>query len=262
MKKYILVILFGLGITASAQQQMNRPYVDDKLIHFGFSIGLGSPTFSITPVDTLLGGTPEKGSRPNKSDVFETFENKQLYVRSDRPGVAFSVGLITDLRLSRHLNLRFTPDIQFGWRNLRYKYYKDDNPQNEKEENIATFNYAKKRINGVPSIPISFPLSLKWSAEREGNYRPYVIAGGGISHDFSPSMLKMKDIDCFLHIGFGCDLYFSWFKLCPEIKYQIGVIDALDHNGHPEGTLEPQFFYSDAIGHLRTHNISIVFNFE
>lgn len=245
--------MLGLCVTANAQYRMNRPYVDDKLIHFGFSIGLGLPTFSITPVDDLLSGTP---------DVGEPFENKQLYVRSNTPGVAFSVGLITDLRLSRHLNLRFTPDIQFGWRHLTYKYYKDGDPNNDTPDNIGQFNYASKRIKGVPSIPLSFPLSLKWSAEREGNYRPYVIVGGGISHDFSPSMLKMKDIDCFLHIGFGCDLYFSWFKLCPEIKYQIGVIDALNHTGYPEGILDLQHFYSDAIGHLRTHNISIVFNFE
>ena len=201
---------------------MNQPYVDDKLIHFGFSLGAGLTSYSVKE-----SGVPVSGEWPS-SQVGE-FHDQLVYPREMRPGFSFSVGFITDLRLARHLNLRFTPELHFEERYLNYKIesYPNQDPKTLPQVNIL-------------SIPISFPLLLKWSADRESNYRPYVVAGGGVYYDFGrkkENLVLQKPFDYFVQVGFGCDFYFRWFKLCPEIKYQLGfnnMITPLDeHNELP-----------------------------
>ena len=66
-----------------------------------------------------------------------------------------------------------------------------------------------------------------------------------------------KRLDYFMEIGAGCDFYFSWFKLCPQIKYQLGFANLAPEH-YPQG--EP--LNSAAISRMRSHAICIVFNFE
>ena len=114
------------------------------------------------------------------------------------------------------------------------------------------------------TIPVSIPLYLKWSAERYINYRPYVLVGGGV--EFECFRDKEKEIlhepfDAFVSAGFGCDFYFRWFKFCPEIKYQIGFLDAhVQDEGW--GISEKDYFYSNSIKRMTHQKVSVVFNFE
>lgn len=223
---------------------MNRPYIDDKLIHFGFSLGMNFMSFSasesLAPQDGLVWsgehGTPF---------AYETFHARVSYML---PG--FSVGFITDLRLAQYLNLRFTPQLHFGQRVLSYR------AESGKFPNLTT---------DVLSLPLTIPLELKWSAAREGNYRPYVIAGGGISYNFGLDKTKpilLKPIDYFIQFGAGCDFYFNWFKLCPEIKYQVGFNNILTPVNERTELMQEEAFYTNALNRLRSHMITIVFNFE
>ena len=117
----------------------------------------------------------------------------------------------------------------------------------------------------ILSIPVYLPLYLKWSAAREGNYRPYVIAGGGASFNVSRDREKpvvLNLVDYFCEVGFGVDLYFRWFKFCPEISYRIGFANQL----YPaEGRMElaPQdVFYTTSILRMTNHCVCLTFNFE
>ena len=222
---------------------MNRPYIDDKLIHFGFSLGMNFMSYST--VESL---TPVSGIAPGGIK----FSNEVPHPRVSSLFPGFSVGFITDLRLARHLNLRFTPELHFGERTISYK---------SESGNLGVMT------TDVLCMPLAVPLMLKWSADRESNYRPYVIGGGGISYDFGRDKEKyilQKPLDYFVQVGFGCDFYFRWFKLCPEIKYQLGfnnVLTPLDER--TEGiTAETYGFYTESITRLRSHMVSIVFNFE
>ena len=228
---------------------MNQPYVDDKLIHFGFSLGTGLTSYTVTE-----SGVPVSGKWNN--DQVGEFQDQLVYPREMHPGFNFSVGFITDLRLARCLNLRFIPELHFEERSITYKIesYPDQDPKTLPQVNIL-------------SIPIYFPILLKWSADRESNYRPYVVAGGGVSYDFGrkkENIVLQQPFDYFVQVGFGCDFYFRWFKLCPEIKYQLGfnnMITPLDK--HPElPNKEADGFYTSSIDRLRSHMVSIVFNFE
>jgi hypothetical protein len=152
--------------------------------------------------------------------------------------------------------------LHFGQRTIRYT--SDDIAENEIHGNSCPNNKPN-----LLSIPISVPLYLKWSAEREVNYRPYVMAGGGVSYDVVRDKEKVilhKPFDAFISAGFGCDFYFRWFKLCPEIKYQIGFLDAHVPTSQTQdnawGLSAGDYFYSNAIKRMTHQKLSIVFNFE
>jgi len=243
--KYIIVFALCslLVVPATAQQGQNRPYVDDKLFHFGFQLGMNFSTFGITDTE-----------EPIVNPITGAEEIYHARVSSVLPG--FHVGFVTDLRLCKYLNLRFCPGMQFTSRTITYRTESGNAVQG------SLGNGAKM---SVLAMPVYLPLYLKWSAEREGNYRPYVLAGGGASFNVSrdrekPVLLNMMDYFC--EIGFGVDLYFRWFKFCPELTYRIGFANQLAPvAGRME--LAPQdFFYTNSISRMTSHCICLTFNFE
>lgn len=229
------VILCLLAVSTILRAQMNNPYVDDKIVHFGFSLGVNFMAYGVTDTEQEING-----------EIYHARTSSVL------PG--FAVGFITDVRLSRHLNLRFLPTLNFGQITVSYK--------TESGHDVPGSSGSKAE---VLSLPLALPLVLKWSAEREKNYRPYVVAGGGVGFDFAGQKerpLYQKMTDYFITFGFGCDLYLEWFKLCPEIRYQLGFNNVLtpieDRPELPKG----DYFYTQALKRLRNQMITISFNFE
>lgn len=236
IKKLFVILLIALS-SLSAKAQMNNPYVDDKIVHFGFSLGMNFMSYGVQESEEVING-----------------EVYHARVSSMMPG--FSVGFITDLRMTRHLSLRFTPALHFGQRTLSYK-----------TESGAEVRGSEGNGNRaeVLSLPLDVPLYIKWSAEREKNYRPYVIVGGGVSFDFGGQkerVIYQKNFDYFAAVGFGCDFYFRWFKLCPEIKYHLGFNNVLTPVEARPQMSEMDAFYTNALSSLRNQMISITFNFE
>jgi len=232
-----------LFVPAQAQESQNRPYVDDKLFHFGFQLGVNFSSFGVTDSELEI-EDPITG-------IKEIYHSR---VSSVLPG--FHVGFITDLRLCKYLNLRFCPGMQFTSRTLSYK---------TESGNPVKGSMGKGASVDVLAMPVYLPLYLKFSAMREGNYRPYVIAGGGASFNVSRDREKpvlMNLMDYFAEVGFGVDLYFQWFKFCPEITYRIGFANQL-YPADQRMELAPQdAFYSNSISRLTNHSICLTFNFE
>lgn len=230
MRKHcIILLLFGLFTPVVTAQ--NRPYIDDKTVHFGFSLGLNFMHYSVT--ESLV---------PQDEEIYHARVSNML------PG--FSVGFITDVRLSRHLNFRCTPTLHFGMRTITYK------TESGSVNNLKT---------DVLSLPISVPIYLKWSAEREMNYRPYLLAGGGVSFDFGTDKKRpilQKPFDYFVEVGFGCDFYFPWFKLCPQLTYSIGFNNVLTPADKRTELPVQDAFYANALNKLLNRQITLTFNFE
>ena len=232
-----------LFVPLQAQESQNRPYVDDKLFHFGFQLGVNFSSFGVTDSELEL-EDPVTG-------IKEIYHSR---VSSVLPG--FHVGFITDLRLCKYLNLRFCPGMQFTSRTLTYKT-ESGNPVKGSMNKGASVD--------ILAMPVYLPLYLKFSAMREGNFRPYVIAGGGASFNVSrdrekPVLLNLMDY--FAEVGFGVDFYFRWFKFCPEITYRIGFANQL-YPADQRMELAPQdAFYTNSISRLTNHSICLTFNFE
>jgi len=214
---------------------MNNPYYDDKRIHFGFALGIN-----------LMGYAVTESLEPQNGEMYHARVSNLM------PG--FSVGFVTDVRLTKYLDLRLTPTLQFASRTITFK-----------NESGNPFPYGRSPEQSMLSLPIEIPLTLKWTAMREGNYRPYLTGGMGVSYDFTNDKerpLLHRPFDYFLTVGMGCDLYLSWFKLCPEIRYQIGFNNMLTPVSERPELSEPDYFYTNALSHLRNQAIIIVFNFE
>lgn len=228
MKNILKYLICGvMWLTIGQAQAQNNPYIDDKLLHFGFFLGFDMLSYNIEDSNT-----------------------EEYHPRVKAIGPGFQVGGIIDMRLHQYVNLRFTPALHFGERTITYQ-------SEEKESKVSLL-----------SIPISVPLYLKWSAPRINNYRPYVLVGGGVEvecfRDIEKPVLH-KPLDAFVSAGFGCDFYFRWFKLCPEIKYQIGFLDAhvsLDEGKEGWDPGANKAFYTNAIERMTHQKLSIVFNFE
>jgi len=229
--KYIVVLLLLLHVTLLRSQD-NLPYVDDKPFHFGFLLGTNLMDFSV-------------------GSSLQTIDGKVYYadVSTLQPG--FSVGVISNLRLNNSLNLRFNPTLHFLERSISYRLADE-----ETKTNIS-----------IISIPASIPLYLKYSAQRRGNYRPYIIGGGGFYVDLARNKEKpvlLKPFDTFVEIGAGCDFYFSFFKLAPEIKFGLGMNNMLTPMSQRNaGTISEQDKkYTNALSSLKTKMLTITFNFE
>lgn len=248
LKFKVLAVLCVATLLVKAQEARNAPYVDDRLFHVGFSLGLDFGGYSVRETGEPI-------------DVNGT--NTIVHARTSSVGPGFAVGFISDVRLCKYLNLRLCPTLHFGERTLSYKsadtaaVFFDPRSQ-EGLHYQGYFDY-----NNDVVIPLDIPLYLKFSAAREGNYRPYIITGGGVSmnvNSFSRERLvATKFVDYFFEIGFGVDTYFRWFKLCPEIRYHIGFNNQL---GNPADINYTDTYYMGCISRLTNHVISLTFNFE
>ncbi len=233
----LLLLVIAVPLFAQGKQTtgMNNPYYDDKRVHLGFALGVNLMSYVVT--ESLI---------PQEGEIFHARVSNML------PG--FSVGFITDVRLAKYLNLRVTPTLQFSSRTITYK-----------NESGNPFPYGRAPEQSLLSLPIEIPVTLKWTAMRTGNYRPYLTGGMGISYDFTNDKerpLLHRPFDYFLTVGLGCDFYLSWFKLCPEIRYQVGFNNMLTPISERPELSEPDYFYTNALSHLRNQAIIIIFNFE
>lgn len=229
----VFVIILLSMFTPPLHAERNQPYVDDNIQHIGYFLGIDFPAYGIQPFNA---------------------ENDNLV---PTVGWGLTVGWVLDHRLGRYFNLRFTPSLSFESRNIVGRTKDADG--NIYGEGIFTKDDSGKELERmnkklpIGSTPISLPVHVKWSAERDENFRPYVVAGAGISLDlwakkkipFMPFHPHMFDV--FADVGFGCDFYFPWFKLCPEIRYRIGFMNMNTSEKYHEGLgdWEPVNGFSD-----------------
>ncbi|MDR1644595.1 MAG: PorT family protein [Tannerellaceae bacterium] len=160
----------------------------------------------------------------------------------------FSVGVIGDMFVNPYLNLRLIPSIHFGDKQFVFK-------EQETGEEYTT---------SVRSNYITLPVELKYSSLRLNNYRPYLTGGVYGALDVGRKKgesLLMKSFDYGLSVGLGCDIYFSFFKLCPELKFFFGFSDLIEKNR--SDLTQPEWkIYTDALGRGTSRMIVLTFNFE
>lgn len=235
MRKIVFIIVVCCAVSGIYAQ--NLPYADQRPFHFGFSLGVNMMDLAVTP-----------SMQPCGPDG----EIYQARVSSLMPG--FSVGVIGEARLNRYFSLRLHPTFHFGQRSIAYKF-----------DNVAKEDPVAYRTD-VVSMPITVPLYLKFHAEREWNGRPYLLAGGGVSFDVGRDRERyviLNTMDYFVEVGVGCELYFPFFKLSPELKFAIGFSNVLTPiEQRPELKDQSVHFYTNAISRLGSRLLTLSFNFE
>lgn len=251
MKKVLISILLIIAVFCSYAQKQKVNYLttfDDKLIHFGFTIGVNTLDFNIANYNPI-GENTEAKAYPKDGITLDRS------IRSDLatlvPG--FTVGIISSLRMSDHFALRFLPGLSFGERQMTFNVpVKDINDAYEE----------KSEYYSVKSTFLDFPLLIKYKAKRINNDRPYVIFGGAYRQDISRTaqedLIKLKNGGFYAEVGGGWDHYFPFFRLSVEAKFSFGLNNQL--GGVPR---EPQRqYYSQSIKSLRSKIFTFAFHFE
>jgi hypothetical protein len=238
---YILVIT--LAVTAQERKPQNKPYIDLRPMHFGISVGFNMQDIEFQNV----------GPQTIESEDGTTTET--ILCDQDTWDPGFSVGVVADWRLAKHLNLRLSPTMHFGAKHLTFRNLNrlDDYGQPE----LAT--------QDLKNTYISLPINLKFSAERFNNYRPYIVAGicpmvnlSGKAQDY----LQLKRYDTMIEIGLGCDYYLPFFKLIPELKFCYSLTDAIDYRHSDELTDQNKRLYAQSVTPGHSKMIVLTFYFE
>jgi hypothetical protein len=179
---------------------------------------------------------------------FEYKENAQDILVSKSFG--FNVGLIGEVRLNEFLDVRFEPGLHYGSRLLGFPGFDDE----------------RDAIREVKSTYINFPLLLKASTRRYGNFKPFLL--GGVStglnlgsneeslDDNSSGTFRMKKWVYNYELGFGIDFYLEYFKFTPSIRGVFAITDELVPDQDPNSP------WTGNIESLKTRGIFINFTFE
>ena len=213
MKRTLLMFTLCLtALMAMAQERkvQNKPYTDLRPLHLGILVGMNLQDIELENVgpQSIL---QEDG----------TMKTQTIVCDDDKWNAGFSVGVLADLRISQHLNLRFTPTMHFGAKHLTFYNMTE----------LTAEGRLTELTQDMKTTYMSFPLDLKFSAERWNNYRPYIIAGVNQLVNLTSKnqdYLQLKRADTMIEVGLGCDLYLPFFKLIPELKFCYSLTNAID----------------------------------
>lgn len=231
----MLAPLSGAGrLCAQERKIQNRPFLDDRVWHYGFLVG-----FNMQDLRLANNGT----AYVNQNGGVEYW---YADVPEYTPG--FSVGVLGELKANDWLSVRFIPTMHFGDKKVVFK---------EQRRGAIVEQYVK-------STYLSVPIDLKVSAARFNNYRPYVVTGLAPTVDLTVKKgkeLLVKRSDMMFEIGMGLDLYYPFFKMIPELKFCFGLNNVLDKN-RTDLKDASLLKYSDALDRAQNGMIVLTLYFE
>ncbi len=185
----------------------------------------------------------------NQFDFKFAYKNDLPDILVDR-SIGFNVGLIGEMRINNFLDLRLEPGLFYTKRILQFPGFTEEND-------------AMREVN---STYINFPLLLKVSAKRLGNWKPFIIGGfsTGLNlgsqetsiDDNSSGTFRMKKQVFNYELGFGIDFYTEYFKFSPSIRGIFAITDELVPDEDPNSP------WTGNIDGLFTRGIFINFTFE
>ncbi len=231
-----LFLLFSFEAYGQKQRPKNDSWYDDKLLHFGFSLGVNLMDFDITPSQNYL---DQDGYFPEVSVL--------------NPGI--NIQVVTDFRPAKYIDLRFLPGVSFGQRSVHF-YDNTDPIYKEIGE-----------VQRLQSSFLEFPVLVKLKGDRLNNVRPYVIGGLNFRYDLAGKKeypeseniyLRLKRFDPYYEAGAGLDFYLPFFKLSVEIKTSRGMRDVLWHDEGVSGNTQ----YVNAIEKMQSRIWVVSFHFE
>lgn len=214
LKKIVMILLcaVAIGVQPAGARKLNdkvlnKPYADLRPWHLGFSVGLHFEDITF------------------RHNGFVTAEGQTWFMEQPSYSPGFCVNGLFDLRLNSYFNLRFSPGLYFGNREIR----------------MVDTTLGEHASQNIKSTYVVLPFDIKFSSLRYYNSRPYLTAGVMPTIDVakkSSDYLKLKPFDCYLTFGLGCDFYLPYFKFIPEIKFCLGMSDILERK-RPDLDEEP-----------------------
>lgn len=234
LRKQIIILLVLICVFAKnafSQREINRPERDDAPYFFGATLGYNSSYLHAT-----------------KSAYFIQ-NDSVLYAKTGSSG-GISVGLLATMRLNKHFQFRFNPQIIIG--SARYfNYHLGLTQPGEPADQTKT----------LPANIVTFPFQLKFQSDRIDNFRVYLLGGikydiyfSGNTTDASAKEIQFKPNDFGIEGGIGCSIYFPYFTLSPELKFSDGLTNILS-----AGTANK---FSNVFDKIQTRMLTFSLHFE
>jgi len=232
MRPFLGVLLgcLAMGMAQQAQAQLNAEAFDlkyaKKPYHFGIALGYNVSAFKVRFSDQFL-----------PSDSVE--------VVTPNTGPGFNLGIVSNLRLSNHFDLRFIPSLVFAEKRLDYE--------------LLNGEFQTKTIE---SIFLAFPVSIKYKSDPYKDFRMYILAGANYTYDLASNaqarnaedQVKIFRHDVSAEVGVGMEFYFPYFIFSPEIKFSHGL-----RNVHAR---DQRLEFSDVLQDLLSRAITFTIHFE
>jgi hypothetical protein len=188
---------------AQLRDGINQPDHDDKPFHFGINLGMNRSHFSFTFHPLFL--------QRDSVMVVESVNSSGL-----------NLAWLVEKRLSEHFSIRTFPlDLTFTEKAFEYNLKYPDKPGGEDSVTL------KK----VQSISLTFPLQIKFSSDRIGNFKVYMLGGAKAEFDMAANagakkaenLIKLNRLDYGIEAGLGFHFYYPYFVLTPELKIGWGL---------------------------------------
>lgn len=246
MKLRTLIIMAAMAIgTAKAfgQTVENRPYTDLRPFHLGILVGTHLQDLEFVNVGPQV-----------VTDADGTQHTYLITTDQDTWDNGFNVGVLGEARMGDYFAFRIAPALYFGSRHLTF--------HNMNDQAADSLLHTAQNLK---TVYISCALDFILASKRNGNHRPYMMAGLNPVINLtgkSDDIIKLKRYDLFLEAGIGCDFYLPFFKLRPELKFMYGLTNSLD-TGHAaelrDANLRP---YANSVSKARSKMIVLTFYFE
>ena len=183
------------------EKPQNYRKFDQRLLHFGFTLGVNTADFTPYP-------------------VLDAYEQYGILSIDNKRQPGGQVGIVTSLKLGHPVvRLRFIPTLSFQERVLSYVY---EDPA--KSPSLNKIN--EERVN---STNLDFPLMLQFRTTRFNNFTSYVLGGIQYSLDlqsqedaaqsFTDPFVKIRKEDWQGQVGGGVEFFMPYFKLGIELKF-------------------------------------------
>ena len=202
---HIIIVVLAIPSFAGAQfrEELNRPDADDKRFHFGIYLAANRAHFSFT-----------------HNPLFIQRDSVQVVESINSTGI--SLAWLVNMRLGEHFDLRLYPlDLVFTEKAFEYNLKYPDYPAGEQP----------KMLKKVQGITLALPVQIKFSSDRIGNFKVYMMGGAKVEYDMAANagakkaedLIKLKALDYGIDAGIGFHLYFPYFTLSPELKLGWGL---------------------------------------
>ena len=197
------LLLCPLLSMAQLRDGINQQDHDDKPYHFGINLGMNRSHFSFTHHPVFM-------------------QRDSVMVVESINSTGLNLAWLVDKRLSEHFNIRTFPlDLTFTEKAFEYNLKYPDRPGGEDSVTI------KK----VQSISLTLPIQIKFSSDRIGNFKVYMLGGVKAEYDMASNagarkaenLIKLNKLDYGVEAGLGFHFYYPYFVLTTELKTGWGL---------------------------------------
>jgi hypothetical protein len=262
---FLLLLVGGTNpLAAQLTRDENLSRFDERTLHFGFYLGANTMDYRFSHY-TDVTENPVFVKNPDLDQkYYEGVHSYRVETYPLKPG--FSVGGVVNLRVNSVIDLRCTPGMSLGVRQLKFSDNIDQKIRNPQIGGALYPGSTYEQYMTTPSAYIDFPVGFRYKGNRFGNLRPYIYGGGAFRRDLeskriSESVVHLNRNGYYAEIAFGLDTYFPFFRFSSEFKFSYGLNNLIRHDAGTD-TSTPLPYYGYVLKELNSNVFSLIFYFE